>query len=119
MVFLSLILFRLVCYTHTFHALLLSRIHQLAGPYSQQEVGVLLEVRSEPVLGALTTTFTLSSEPDNTRDTDNGNNEAMISLTVDRRADLKVSLYVSGTSDKGPSEIGTTSLQRTLVAAPC
>ena len=27
--------------------------------------------------------------------------------------------YYSGTSDKGPSEIGTTSLQRTLVAAPC
>ena len=25
----------------------------------------------------------------------------------------------SGTSDKGPSEIGTTSLQRTLVGAPC
>ena len=25
----------------------------------------------------------------------------------------------SGSSDKGPSEIGTTSLQRTLVAAPC
>ena len=25
----------------------------------------------------------------------------------------------SGTSDKGLSEIGTTSLQRTLVAAPC
>ena len=25
----------------------------------------------------------------------------------------------SGTSDKGPSEIGTTSLQRRLVAAPC
>ena len=25
----------------------------------------------------------------------------------------------SGTSDTGPSEIGTTSLQRTLVAAPC
>ena len=25
----------------------------------------------------------------------------------------------SGTSDKGPSEIGTTSLQRTLVAVPC
>ena len=25
----------------------------------------------------------------------------------------------SGTSDKGPSEIGTTSIQRTLVAAPC
>ena len=25
----------------------------------------------------------------------------------------------SGTSDKGPSEIGTTSLQRALVAAPC
>ena len=24
-----------------------------------------------------------------------------------------------GTSDKGPSEIGTTSLQRTLVVAPC
>ena len=35
----------------------------------------------------------------------------------------KVLAYVkrlySGTSDKGPSEIGTTSLQRTLVAAPC
>ena len=25
----------------------------------------------------------------------------------------------SGTSDKGPSEIGTISLQKTLVAAPC
>ena len=25
----------------------------------------------------------------------------------------------SGTSDKGPSEIGTTSLQRTLVSIPC
>ena len=25
----------------------------------------------------------------------------------------------SGTSDEGPSEIGTTSLQRTLVVAPC
>ena len=30
----------------------------------------------------------------------------------------EVPLY-SGTSDKGPSEIETTSLQRTLVAAPC
>ena len=29
-------------------------------------------------------------------------------------------VYVySGTSDKGPSEIGTTSLQRRLVVAPC
>ena len=29
-------------------------------------------------------------------------------------------MYVySGTSDNGPSEIGTTSLQRTLVATPC
>ena len=25
----------------------------------------------------------------------------------------------SGTSDKGPSEIGTTSLQKTLVSTPC
>ena len=31
--------------------------------------------------------------------------------------EYKVYIY-SGTSDKGPSEIGTTSLQRTLVAAP-
>ena len=30
-------------------------------------------------------------------------------------------LYIGdcGTSDKGPSEIGATSLQKTLVAAPC
>ena len=28
-------------------------------------------------------------------------------------------IIYSGTSDKGPSEIGTTSLQRTLVATPC
>ena len=28
-------------------------------------------------------------------------------------------LVYSGTSDKGPSEIETTSLERTLVAAPC
>ena len=27
--------------------------------------------------------------------------------------------FYSGTSDKGPSEIGTTSLQRTLVSTPC
>ena len=32
---------------------------------------------------------------------------------------LFVGLAYSGTSDKGPSEIGTTSLQGTLVAAPC
>ena len=31
---------------------------------------------------------------------------------------LLVYMEYSGTSDKGPSEIGTTSLQRTLVAAP-
>ena len=30
----------------------------------------------------------------------------------------KIAVF-SGTSDKGPSEIRTTSLQRTLVAAPC
>ena len=30
-----------------------------------------------------------------------------------------MAVLYSGTSDKGPSEIGTTSLQRTLVAAPC
>ena len=30
----------------------------------------------------------------------------------------RVSMY-SGTSDKGSSEIGTTSLQRTLVSTPC
>ena len=30
-----------------------------------------------------------------------------------------VKMVYSGTSDKGPSEMGTTSLQRTLVAAPC
>ena len=30
-----------------------------------------------------------------------------------------VQVYTVGTSDKGPSEIGMTSLQRTLVAAPC
>ena len=32
---------------------------------------------------------------------------------------LKPAKYYSGTSDKGPSEIGTTALQMTLVAAPC
>ena len=31
---------------------------------------------------------------------------------------VKIEVY-SGSFDKGPSEIGTTSLQRTLVAAPC
>ena len=34
-----------------------------------------------------------------------------------RRKKSSLTLY-SGTSDKGPSEIGTTSLQRTLVATP-
>ena len=37
-------------------------------------------------------------------------------LTVRERQCL---MCYSGTSNKGPSEIGTTSLQRTLVAAPC
>ena len=36
------------------------------------------------------------------------------------RGAVFVFTYVySGTSDKGPSEIGTTSLQRTLVSIPC
>ena len=30
-----------------------------------------------------------------------------------------ICMEYSGASDKGPSEIGTTSLQKTLVAAPC
>ena len=34
-------------------------------------------------------------------------------------SEVDVSSIYSGTSDKGPSEIGTTSLQRTLVLAPC
>ena len=33
--------------------------------------------------------------------------------------DAELQCSDSGTSDKGPSEIGTTSLQRTLVGAPC
>ena len=37
---------------------------------------------------------------------------------LEDREEFEGSVY-SGTSDKGPSEIGTTSLQRTLVAAPC
>ena len=32
---------------------------------------------------------------------------------------IEIQRLYSGTSDKRPSEIGTTSLQRTLVAAPC
>ena len=32
---------------------------------------------------------------------------------------IALSMNYSGTSDKGPSEIGTTSLQRTLAAASC
>ena len=35
------------------------------------------------------------------------------------QTDIRKERGYSGTSDKGPSEIGTTSLQRTLVAAPC
>ena len=33
--------------------------------------------------------------------------------------ELMIEVIHNGTSDKGPSEIGTTSLQRTLAAAPC
>ena len=33
--------------------------------------------------------------------------------------DILTAKGYSGTSDKGPSEIGTTSLQRTLVSTPC
>ena len=41
------------------------------------------------------------------------------------RIDIKLGMntvcptYYSGTSDKGPCDVGTISLQRTLVAAPC
>ena len=38
--------------------------------------------------------------------------------SVHYQSKLHISLY-SGTSDKGPSEIGTTSLQRTLVFSLC
>ena len=33
--------------------------------------------------------------------------------------ELNAQSIYSGTSDKGPSEIGTASLQRTLVSTPC
>ena len=48
--------------------------------------------------------------------------ECMLPLNLYNTPDLVVGAtpwQYSGTSDKGPSEIGTTSLQRTLVAAPC
>ena len=39
--------------------------------------------------------------------------------TVILQQPLPASRKYSGTSNKGPSEIGTTSLQRTLVSTPC
>ena len=55
-----------------------------------QEIGVVLEVASDPPVGPLTTTFTLQSSA--TIDTGSDNNEAVVELEVDRRADLKVSV---------------------------
>ena len=59
-----------------------------------QDIGVLLEVGSDAPVGTVTTTFTLSS----TATTDTGttnNNGAIVSIVVDRRADLKISVYAS------------------------
>ena len=42
-----------------------------------------------------------------------------IELHVCKSNYLSLHTVYSGTSDKGPSEIGTATLQRTLVAAPC
>ena len=58
----------------------------------QQNISALLEVQPETPVGDMTTTFTLMSNT--TTDTRAGNNEARIILTVDRRADPKISLYV-------------------------
>ena len=53
---------------------------------------MLLEVQPGTPVGNVTTTFTLMSNT--TTDTGAGNNEDRITLTVDRRADPKISLYV-------------------------
>ena len=57
-----------------------------------QDISVLFEVQPDAPVGNVTTTFTLMSNT--TTDTGAGNNEARITLTVDRRADLKILLYV-------------------------
>ena len=58
----------------------------------QQDISVLFEVQPDTPVGDVTTTFTLMSNT--TTDTGAGNNEARITLTVDHRADPKISLYV-------------------------
>ena len=57
----------------------------------QQDISMLLEVQPDAPVGDMTTTFTLMSNT--TIDTGAGNNEARIILTVNHRADLKISLY--------------------------
>ena len=59
---------------------------------SQQDMVVLFAVERDAPVGGVTTTFTLISS--RTEDTGPGNNQATITLTVDRRADLQISLYV-------------------------
>ena len=70
----------------------MSRCPSTGCPISQQDIAVLFEVVREPPVGDLSTTFTLFSNT--TTDTRAGNNEGDISLIVDRRADLKTTLYV-------------------------
>jgi integrin alpha 8 len=60
---------------------------------SSKDVRVLFEVESDPTVGPLATTFTLTSN--STVDNITGNNEDTIDLTVDRRADLKISVIFS------------------------
>ena len=79
-----------VCFCRTVHR---PAPHRLIGrPIYQQDVRVLFEVESDPTVGPLATTFTLTSN--STVDNTTGNNEDTIDLTVDRRADLKISVYV-------------------------
>ena len=80
--------------------MLMSRYPSIGRPISQQNIAVLFEVVRGPTVGNLTTFFTLFSNT--TTDTRAGNNEGSISLTVDRRADLKTTLYVLSPSPSPP-----------------
>ena len=62
---------------------------------------MVLEVEPDAPVGDLATTFTLSSSV--TIDTDSCNNEAIIILIVERRADIKISLYVPGDNLSSPT----------------
>ena len=84
---------------------------------------VLAELPIEPVIGRLVLLGAVlgALDPILTIAASMGHRDPFVNPPTKRQQadEVEICTYYSGTSDKGPFEIVTTSLQRTLVSTPC